>query len=191
MSENYSLREVHVTLQPNVVLIAEVDSIAAIKKLLKDLQSAQFETKAIDIKLDQGSSGQKASDDSPESRMESKSRLSLGSLKKANLIAFKDNVPELLLPGNLSVTDAVLILLFAVETGLKKQKIEYEAFKALYESQNIKSGSPLSVKLTDLRNEGYVDKKLYAEQQSLRLTAKGEGKAIEVIKKLASGSTSS
>ena len=39
------------------------------------------------------------------------------------------------------------------------------------------------MRLTDLRNSGYLDKRVYSVGRELRLTAKGEKKAVEVLKK--------
>jgi hypothetical protein len=62
----------------------------------------------------------------------------------------------------------------------------YDDFKDLYDAQNIKSGSSLPVLLTNLRNAGYIDKKTYSADQTIRLTAKGSNKAEDVIKALGS-----
>ena len=51
------------------------------------------------------------------------------------------------------------------------------------EAQNIKSGSPLAMLITNLKNSSYIDKKVYTEDKCLRLTAKGEKQAIDAIKK--------
>jgi hypothetical protein len=82
--------------------------------------------------------------------------------------------------------EAPLVLLHAVETGLRNSAIEYDSFKALYEDQNIKSGTPLSMLMTNLRNAGYLDKKEYREHRKLRLTPQGDKKAIEILKTLVS-----
>jgi hypothetical protein len=182
MSDSYSFKEVHITLQPGVVLVAQVEDIAALKKILKDLQTAQIfsQQTAEDFspKIEKSEV-----EDSPERRIEIKSELSSGKISSSNILAFKDNVPELPKASALSVTDAVLILLFALETGLKKSRVDYETFKALYEAQNIKSGSPLAMLITNLKNSSYIDKKIYSDEKNLRLTAKGEKQAIEALKK--------
>lgn len=176
MAEGYLLKEVHVTLNPGVVVIAQVDTIEAISKLLKDLQDRKLFAPAPPQKKELIQDH-----DTPERRLEAGASLTQGSLAKGTIIAFKDNVPELLGTTTLNVTDAVLILLLGLEMGLRRPKIEYDAFKALYESQNIKSGSPLSMKLTDLKNSSYIDKKVYTDEKCLRLTAKGQKKAIEAL----------
>lgn len=83
-----------------------------------------------------------------------------------------------------AVSDAALVLLFSVEAGLKRSSIEYEAFKGLYESQNIKSGSSLPMLLNNLKNANYIDKKTYDSDRTVRLTAKGEKRAINVLKEV-------
>ena len=183
MSEAYKLKEVHIQMQDGVTLIAEVSSVAAVRALLDELGGGDIKVikhKAT-LKPPQYNNKEEGSD-SPAARLESKAELTGGSLGAKKVLAFKDDVPELLKANTISITDAVLILLFAVETGLRKNKIEYESFKGLYEAQNIKSGSPLAMTVTNLRNAGYLDKKVYENEKSLRLTAKGESKAIEVLK---------
>jgi hypothetical protein len=184
MADEYTLKEVHVSLQPGVTLVAQVDSVAAVKKLMKDLKAADIAVPQAKQDTARLASTASRPADSPERRIEIKAELHEGQLANANTVAFKDGVPELLRPSTWTVTDAVLLLLLALETGLKKPQIDYESFKALYDAQNIKSGSPLSMKLTDLRNDSYLDKKAYAEGRILRLTAKGEKKAIEVLQRV-------
>lgn len=183
MSEPYKLKEVHIQIQEGVTLIAEVSSVAAIKALLDELGQENIKVIKHKATLKPLQTRHEEEDsDSPAARLESKADLTSGSLGTKKVLAFKDDVPELLKPNTISITDAVLILLFAVETGLRKNKIDYESFKGLYEAQNIKSGSPLAMTVTNLRNAGYLDKKIYENEKSLRLTAKGESKAIEVLK---------
>ena len=182
MADNYTFKEVQVTLQPGVILVVQVENISALKKLLKDLQTAEIFSEQKFVEVNPISEKQN-SEDTPEHRVEIKAELPSGKIAKSNILAFKDNVPELPKASALSVTDAVLILLLALETGLRKSKIEYEAFKALYDAQNIKSGSPLAMLITNLKNSSYIDKKVYTEEKCLRLTAKGEKQAIDALKK--------
>jgi len=182
MSDAYKLKEVHIQIQDGVTLIAEVSSVAAVWALLDELGSGEIKVIKHKATSKPPQNNEEKDSDSPTARLESKAELTSGSLGAKKVLAFKDDVPELLKPNAISITDAVLILLFAVETGLRKNKIEYESFKGLYEAQNIKSGSPLAMTVTNLRNAGYLDKKVYENEKSLRLTAKGESKAIEVLK---------
>jgi len=187
MSDKYLLKEVHIEVQPGVKLIAEVPTLEALLALLSDLKKKNFspvvakkEGKHIkeEHKKETGVTG-----DSPAGRIEINAGIPTGSLLKSNVLAFKDNVPQLLRPSTFkSVMDAALVLLHAVETGLREQTIEYESFKALYEDQNVKASTPLSMLMTNLRNGGYLDKKDYRESRKLRLTPKGDKKAIEIIK---------
>ena len=182
MADNYTFKEVQVTLQPGVTLVVQVENISALKKLLKDLQAADIFSPQVLVEA-QPKQEKQDFEDTPEHRIEIKAELPIGTIAGSSILAFKDNVPELPKASALSVTDAVLILLFALETGLKKNKIEYDVFKALYEAQNIKSGSPLAMLITNVKNRSYIDKKVYTEEKSLRLTAKGEKQAIEALKK--------
>lgn len=187
MADTYNLREVRVDLGDGVSVVADVTSVAALSKLLRDLAEAELRTSRVpsvdpsadDRKTDGGALPK---GESPAYRVEVRASIGPGQLEKANLLAFKDGAPQLLRPNAMSVMDALVVLLFAVETGLKRPKMDLEAFKGLYEAQNIKSGSPLRMRLTDMRNTGYLDKSLYLKENSLRLTAKGEQKAIEVLK---------
>jgi hypothetical protein len=182
MAEEYVLREVRLHLSDTVTLIADVKSFDGLKALIKDAANAQGLSvpEADPNAVPKGSGG---IPNDPARRIETRAGLQAGSLDRLELIAFKDNVPQVLRPGALSVVDAVLLLIFAVETGLQKTKLDYDVFKSLYEAQNIKSGSPLAMRVTDLRTQGYIDKAVYTQDRSIRLTAKGEKKAIEVLKK--------
>jgi hypothetical protein len=187
MAEDYKIREVHIEVRPGITVLADVSSLADLKKLLADLASegiAHIEPAAVKLKEKQAEHQQKLEqNDDPSSLLELRAGLSSGTLKSSNVLAFKDDVPQLLRPNSFSkVTDATLVLLFAIEAGLKRNTTDFESFKGLYEGQNIKSGSPLPMLVTNLRNAGYLDKKVYAADRSLRLTAKGERKAVEVLK---------
>lgn len=188
MSSNYKIRELRVELRPGVILVADVDSVEAASRLLKELQETKLVTTV--RTTDERQRGNKDSvrhTDEPASRLELRAGLPSGSLATKNIVAFKDNVPQLLRPNIFAaVSDAALVLLYAVEGGLQSASIDYESFKGLYDSQNIKSGSPLTMLLTNLRNAGYLDKKTYTTDRTLRLTAKGDKKAAEVLKELVS-----
>lgn len=185
---SYKLKEVQVTLPNGVLITAEISTIEDVKELLKALE--QLNLGLSDRTLDEAHKHTEkktthSDSDMPEVRVETQADLTIGSLRAKNVLAFKDSVPQLLRPNAFSsATDASLALLFSVEAGLKKNNLEFDAFKGLYESQNIKSGSPVSMLLTNLRNAQYLDSKLYSSERKLRLTAKGATKAIEVLKAL-------
>jgi hypothetical protein len=196
MAATYKIREVRVTVRSGVTVVADVGSIEALSALLSDLDVVNLAPvhKGRAAISEHESEGEVAASapvtrqqdptDSPAAGVERRVGIPAGSLTKANVLGFKNGVPQLQRPSAVSATDAILVLLYAVENGLQKAKIARDAFKAIYEAQNIKSGSPLRMKLTDLRNAGYIDKSAYAADKSLTLTAKGENKAIEVIKDL-------
>jgi hypothetical protein len=182
----YKLKEVQVTISSGAVVTAEVATIADLEQLLSDLAGLGVKPPP---KRDENHDAtrdaerQHSDDYTPESLVETRAGLSSGSLRSKSVLAFKDGIPQLLRPNAFdSVADASVALLFAVEAGLKKNSLEFEAFKGLYESQNIKSGSPVSMLLTNLRNAQYLDGKLYAAERKVRLTAKGENKAVDVLK---------
>lgn len=186
MSSNYKIRELRVEVRPGVTLVADVESVEAANKLLRELQDAKLvaATSTTDDRQ-RGAKDNSRHADEPASRLELRAGVPSGSLGSKNIVAFKDNVPQLLRPNIFgSVSDAALVLLYTVESGLQTTSIDYESFKGLYDSQNIKSGSPLTMLLTNLRNAGYLDKKAYTADRTLRLTAKGDKKAGEVLKEL-------
>jgi len=185
----YKLKDVRVTLSSGAVVTAEVGSIAELEQLLADLANLGVQVPPkrkedpSDDAEDETEERRSADNDTPESLVETRAGLAPGSLRAKGVLAFKDGVPQLLRPNAFgSVADSSVALLFAVEAGLKKNSLEFEAFKGLYESQNIKSGSPVSMLLTNLRNAQYLDTKLYAAERKVRLTAKGETKAIDVLR---------
>jgi hypothetical protein len=191
MNEKYLLKEVHIEVQQGVKLIAEVPTLEALHKLLSDIKKNNISPVAIKKEHNQGKGESKkvieTLSDTAAGKIEINAGLTAGTLLKSNILAFKDDVPQLLRPSAFNkAMDAALVLLHAVETGLRNSTIEYESFKALYEDQNIKSGTPLSMLITNLRNLGYLDKKEYRDSRKLRLTPKGDKKAIEILKKLIS-----
>lgn len=190
MSDKYILKEVHIEVQPGVKLVAEVSTLEALQNLLSELKTKNLSTiikKDYKQEKEESKKGSEIPSDTPAGRVEINAGLAEGSLLKFNILAFKDNVPQLLRTNIFkNVMDAALVLLHAVETGLRNPTLEYDSFKALYEGQNIKSGTPLSMLMTNLRNSGYLDKKEYRDSRKLRLTPKGDKKAIEILKTLVS-----
>ena len=189
MSAKYTVKEVHVEVNPGVTVIANVSCMDDITSLLDDLKARNLAPKVENKRStgEQDRKGQQDShlDESPTGRIETNAGIAKGSLAAKNILAFKDGIPQFLRPGAFgNVTDAALVLLHAIETGLKNQSVEYESFKGIYESQNLKSGTPLSMLMTNLRNAGYLDKTAYSKERRLRLTAKGDKKAVEIMKGL-------
>lgn len=182
------LKEVQIQVAPGVIVTAEISDIGELKSILDELDSAGYKptTESVDVKpIIEKQKGRKDNGDSPDSRVEIRADITAGLLNKLNILAFKDDVPQLLRPSNFSkVSDAALTLLFAVEIGLKTSSIPFDDLKAIYDEQNIKSGSPLTMLLTNLKNAGYIDKRMYSADRTVRLTAKGEQKAIKVLKAL-------
>lgn len=184
---NYKITVVTVEVQPGVTLTAELSSTADLRELLADLAEEGLGRQASSSKRnrDSESFSDASVDESPVGRIETRAGLPCGKLVSAKILAFKDGTPQLISPAVFSsVSDATLSLLYAVEIGLQRPSIPYDDFKDLYDAQNIKSGSALPMLLTNLRNAGYVDKKAYATDRTVRLTAKGATRAEEVIKGL-------
>jgi hypothetical protein len=184
---NYKITGVTIEVRPGVTLTAEISSPAELRQLLDALDEEGFSNATSTTKRREAPANapEAASEESPIGRIEARTGLPSGKLASAKVLAFKDGVPQLLRPGALaSVSDATLSLLYAAEIGLQKPSIPYDDFKDLFDAQNIKSGTALPMLLTNLRNAGYVDKKAYAADRTVRLTAKGATKAEEVIKGL-------
>jgi hypothetical protein len=192
MSTDYKIREVRVAIGQGVTVIVEVSSVDEIGGLLKDLRSRGFEPTDFEAETLSKAQNKKPpaaqllkqapEPDTPEGLVETRADLSAGSLATAKVLAFKDGVPQLLRPGTFSsVSDATLALIYALEVGVKNTNIAYEDFKAVFEAQNIKTGTPLPMLLSNLKNSGYVDKAAYGSNRTVRLTAKGEKKAEEVL----------
>ena len=189
---NYKITGVTVEVSPGVTLTAEIASPGDLKQLLEDLNEEGFGTATSTSKSRHASrsSAEEHGDESPVGRIETRVGLASGKLASAKVLAFKDGDPQLLRPAAFpSVSDATLSLLYAVEIGLKKPSIPYDDFKDLYDAQNIKSGTALPMLLTNLRNGGYIDKKTYGADRTVRLTAKGATKAEEVIQGLCGASS--
>jgi hypothetical protein len=181
MTDNIKYRELRVRLAEGVTLVVDVSSKDDIKVALSEL--ADFGPPPLPTAgAAESSETEIRKDDSPEQRLEVRAGLEKGSLRLRNILGFKDGSPQLLRPTSFnSVSDAMLTLIFAVEAGLKKPSISFEDFRELYEAQNIKSGSQLTMLLNNLKNSGYIDKTQYSNDRTIRLTAKGEKKATEVL----------
>jgi predicted MarR family transcription regulator len=181
-------RELHVQLRDGVKLVIEVSSADEIRTALDRLEKdGLIDSTSRDPKPAAATPKTKHAvadlSDSPESRVAVHAEVDASALRSKNILAFKDGIPQLLRPSSFpSISDATLILIFAVEAGLKRNSVSFDEFKALFDGQNIKSGSALSMLLNNLKNAGYVDKNAYGADRTIRLTAKGEKKAIEVLK---------
>ncbi|PYP21819.1 MAG: hypothetical protein DMD55_19925 [Gemmatimonadetes bacterium] len=186
-SSQYTLKTAEVHLSTGVNIVAEVASFEAIKRLVQDAEASQLGGLIQDSAKSRETPPVAAAHapEDPLARMETRAGLKAGSLAKAKLVAVKDEAPHLLRPHSFKkIIDAVVVLIFAVETGMRRNPIDYDSFSALYEAQNLKSGTPLAMMLTNLRNGGYLDKRTYADRRNLRLTGKGEEKAVQVLKEL-------
>lgn len=186
MSDDYKIKEVRVQLKSGALVVAEASSLEAVKKLLVDVSSFGGVAAPAEIVRTQKDGDQRSqAGDDPYSLLEIKASMQAGTLSKAKIVAFKDNAPHLLKPNAFSnTTDAVLVLLLCLESGLKMSRISLDAFRGLYESQNIKSGSPLRIILTNLRAAGYINKSAYMSEKTIVLTGKGENKGIEALQSI-------
>jgi hypothetical protein len=181
----YTITHAEISLPNGLKIVADVSTIDGIRKLIEDLQGTEFAPTSDNKGPGEGQRNREEEQD-PIKRMEMQAGLQSGCLLSAKILAIKDSTPQILrrsLFGNL--TEAILVLMFALETGLRQNPVNYEAFSSLFEGQNLKSGSPLSMLITNLRNAGYLDNRAYTDGRNLRLTAKGDTKAIEVLKRLA------
>jgi len=190
MTNNFRLREIHIEIKPGLTLVADISDISELKELLQYLSSEN-------IFIPQSSRGEKPTiampqpndNEDPNNILELRAELPQGSLVSKKILAFKNSVPQLLrtsLFGN--VTEAILVLLYALEIGLKSPAISYDSFKSLYDGQGLKSGSSLPMLVNNLKNTGYIDKKLYDTDRTLSLSPKGGQKAIEVLKSIINSS---
>jgi hypothetical protein len=182
----YTIKHVEISLPNGLKVRADVSTIDGIRKLVEDLQGTELAPVERDTEGSGEGVGDREEKQDPIKRIEMQAGLQSGCLLSAKILAIKDDTPQILqrsLFGNL--TEAILVLLFALETGLRQSRVNYDAFSSLFEGQNLKSGSPLSMLITNLRNAGYLDNKIYSDGRNLRLTAKGDTKAIEVLKRLA------
>lgn len=185
MESNYKLKELKIILMPGVELTATVNSIDDIAKLLSDLKEKSFEPLILQPpkgEIPTPTSPEANNIDDPTTRIELNAALRANSLVEKKILAFKDNIPQFLRTSIFSkTTDALLVLLYAIEVGLRKNSIDYDSFKSLYDSQNIKSGSSLSMLLNNLKNAQYIDKNAYEKDRTLMLSPRGAQKAKEIL----------
>src|SRR5262245_47141726 len=139
--KHYTIKEAQIRLAQGAVLTLGVTSFAGVRQALEDAKAAGLEISAA-APITPGAESipppppgpRVPAGDAPEDLIDSRAGLEPGKFAKLNLIGFKGDTPQLLRPSSLSVTDALVLLLFAIETGLKTPKIEYDRFKAIYEA---------------------------------------------------------
>jgi len=107
-------------------------------------------------------------------------------LRAMKIFSIKDQNVQLLKPNQFKVMDAICVLLFILEVGIGKRDIEYDAFRDIFESQNIKSGSPLTMLMTNMKVAKYIDAKKYSSK-IVSLTPKGQEQAIAILNKFPKG----
>ena len=181
MADAVKYRELRIEIRKGVTLVIDVASRADIDAALADLANLNVKIDAASEDEDEDSGKQRENLETADSRLETRAALPPDSLKKKGILVIKDGVPQLLRPGSFSVSDAALVLMFAVEAGTKRPSVSFDEFKAIFDQQNVKSGSPLSMLLNNLKNSGYIDKAAYTKDRTVRLTGKGEKKATEVL----------
>lgn len=185
MESNYKLKELKIIISPGVELTATVNSIDDITKLLQDLKERSFEPVALEQPkgvVPPIITPEPNNIDEPNTRIELNANLIANSLVDKKILAFKDNIPQFLRTSIFNnATDALIVLLYAIEVGLRKKSIDYDSFKSLYDSQNIKSGSSLSMLLNNLKNSQYIDKNAYDKDRTLILSPKGSQKGVEIL----------
>lgn len=110
--------------------------------------------------------------------------ISATELRAKKIFSIKDQNVQLLKPNQFSkVMDAICVLLFLLEVGIGKRDIQYNMFRDIFESQNIKSGSPLTMLIINMKIAKYIDPKKY-KTKIVSLTPKGQEQAIAVLTKL-------
>jgi hypothetical protein len=191
MENKYKIKEVSVELENGIKIILELNNIKELKEFIDDLKAEglfELVVKTKDKKDDKKNETDDKVDtdlDDPMTLIELKSGIEEGTLKKKKIIAFKNNTPQLIRPGEFSTpTDALLFLIYATETGLGQPKIPFDDFKTMFDTQGIKSGSPLTMLLNNLKNANYIDKKAYDNERNITLTPKGSEKAVDLVKRL-------
>lgn len=104
-------------------------------------------------------------------------------LRAKKIFSIKDQSIQLLKPNQFKkVMDAICVVLFVLEAGLGKRDIQYSIFRDIYDTQNIKSGSPLTMIMINMKGAKYIDAKKY-KAKVVSLTPKGQEQAINVINK--------
>lgn len=194
MAQAYKIKEVTIQLGSGVSLIVEVDSVQTLKELIAELKQEELlnfkpAKKVVERETDEeeetDTSDSSSSDtENPILTIEEKAELPKNSLATKRVLGFKNENPQILRPTSIKSADAIVILLFALEYGLNKQKTTFDDFKILYDGQGIKSGSPLSMTVTNLKNSNYLEKKIYETSRELSLNARGVDKAKEILKEM-------
>lgn len=190
MPTNFKFRELRIQIRSDVLLVVEVSSIADVKAALDQLKDEELLSAFPPPPKGKHDKPDKRDTDEPASIIELSADIPANSLSDNNVLAFKNGVPQLIRPNMFgSVTEAVLVLLYSVEVGLKNNTIAFDSFKQLYDGQSIKAGSPLPMLITNLKNSGYIDRRTYDTSRNLTLSPKGAKKAVAVIKEAVKNSS--
>jgi hypothetical protein len=191
MADKYKIKEVNVALTNGITVKVEIEKIENLKDLIDDLKtiglldlSAKPAGKAEQPIRNKKEKEEDEVDDNPLSKIEIRADLDAGILTSKKVLGFKNGIPQLFKPGGIAPTESLLVLLFAIENGLNVTKIAFDEFKAIFEGQGIKSGTPLNMLTTNVKNANYIDKKTYDNDRHLTLSSKGADKAKEILKKL-------
>lgn len=187
MSTNFKFRELRIQIKPGTTLVLDVTSLEEVKEVLALLKEQELITEHVPpMPSVLPSVNLPTSTDDPHTLVELKAGIPPGSLLAKKILAIKDGIPQLLRNNLFSnVTDAVLVLAYAIEIGLRIPRIPYDQFKPLFEAQSIKSGSSLALLLNNLKGRGYIDKKLYDTDRTISLSGKGAQKASDVLQAIA------
>ncbi len=191
MADKYKIKEVNVALTNGITVKVEIEKIEDLKDLIDDLKNIGL----LDLTAKPADKGEQSiknkrekeensDDDNPLSKVELRADLDEGILTSKKVLGFKNGIPQLFKPGSIAPTESLLVLLFAIENGLNLTKISFDEFKAVFEGQGIKSGTPLNMLTTNVKNSNYIDKKTYDNDRHLTLSSKGADKAKEILKKL-------
>ena len=109
----------------------------------------------------------------------------LTTLKDSHVLGIKDDKVQILKPQKFSVAEAILVLAFCYEVGLKRvgeRSINYGELKLAYQDSGVKGNTPFKIAINNLKNAGHIDKNRYDSTQEIILKSKGMAKAGKHLK---------
>lgn len=119
----------------------------------------------------------------PTERVANRLDIDAAKLRDAKLFGIKGEKVQIFKAQKFAPFEAVLAISFVSEIGIGKTALSYEELKEAYQESHIKSGSPLYMIISNIGNQGYIDKKRYESQKEIVLIAKGVEKVKEAIEK--------
>ncbi|MEK6890376.1 MAG: hypothetical protein AABX35_04270 [Nanoarchaeota archaeon] len=160
-----------------------LDSISKANKKISKLNELEvFQQKTITQAEPPTLVGENSISGDPLSLIEARLEIESNKLKSSQILGIKNNKVQLFKSQKFTPTEAILVIAYCYEIGLKRQSINYEELKLAYQDSSVKGNTPFRMAINNIKNAGQIDKMKYDSSQEITLTPKGLTKAEEYLK---------